>query len=71
MLAVKRLGQDAGRAGLAYATGSGQQKGMGNPFPLNGILQGAADMLLSGQFGKGLGAIFTGKNFVGQGLTSA
>ena len=62
--AVERLGQDAGRTGLADAPGAGEQIGVRHPAGLDGILQGAADVFLSGQLRKGLGAVFSGQDFI-------
>jgi hypothetical protein len=67
MLTVKRLGQDTGRTGLTHPARAGKQEGMSHPAGINGILKRTADMFLTGQSGKGLGAIFTGENFVGHG----
>jgi len=63
-LAVERFSHDAGGTGLADTTGSGKQKGMGNPPGIDGVLQSAADMFLAGQFGKILGAIFPCQDFI-------
>jgi len=64
LLAVEGLGQDAGRAGLADPAGTGEEKGVRHPAGIDSVLQGAADMLLAGQFGKGLGTIFPGQDFI-------
>jgi hypothetical protein len=47
-LTIKRLGQNPGRTGFSNPPSAGKQEGMGHPPGINGILQGAANMLLTG-----------------------
>jgi hypothetical protein len=51
-LAVERLGQYAGSAGLAHPSCARKQKGVSDTPGIDGVLQGAADMLLAGQLRK-------------------
>ncbi len=54
--AVERLGQDAGRAGLARAARPGEEIGVGHPLLAQGIAQRLGDVLLADDLVKGLAA---------------
>jgi len=61
IIAIQGLGKNAGRTGLADATGSGEKEGMGNPAAIDGILQGLTDVFLADQVTKRLGPPFSGE----------
>ena len=54
LLAVERLGEDAGGRGLADAACSGEEIGVGDAVALEGVGQGAGDRLLADEVGEGL-----------------
>ena len=63
--AVDRLGQDAPGAGLAGASGTAEEIGMGDVPAVDGIAQCLGNMLLTDYFRKGLGTPFAIKNLGG------
>jgi len=62
--AIEGFGQDAGHTGLTHSAGTAEQKGVGHAAGIYGVLQGATDVILSGQISKGLGAVFPGQDFI-------
>src|SRR5690606_22955622 len=70
LLAVQRLGEDAGDGGLAHAAGAGEQEGMVDPPGIQGVAQGADHVLLPDELGETLRAPLAGKNQVGHRLTT-
>lgn len=59
-LAIKGLGNQAGKGRLAYSPDPAEYEGMGYTVPVNGILQRPDNRLLSDNFLKCLGAPFSG-----------
>jgi len=64
LVAVERLGQDAGRGCLADAPRAREQVGVGDPTEADGVLQGAGDGLLAHHLLELLGAPFAGDDLV-------
>lgn len=67
LLAIQRLGQNAGRGRLADPPWTHEKIGLSDPSGGNGILQGAGDVFLPDHFFKGPGTVFSGKNAVAHG----
>ena len=59
--AVEGFGEDPRRRSLADPARAGEEKGMVHPPRLDGVGQGAADMLLADQVSESLGAPFAGQ----------
>ena len=64
LLAVQRLGQDAGGRGLADAAGAGEQIRMADAIGRNRVRQRLGDVLLADQFGERLRPIAPGDDDV-------
>ena len=64
MAAVEGLGEDAGDGGLAHAARAAEQIGGGDPVFGGGTGEHGLDHVLSGDLGKGLGAVFCGEGEV-------
>ena len=64
VLAVHRLGQDAGAGGLAGAAGAGEQVGVAHAALRHLALEGVGDMGLAHHLGKGPGTVFTVQRLV-------
>ena len=64
VFAVERLGEDAGRRGLADAAGAGEEVGVGDAVALEGVGQGAGDGFLADEVGEGLRPIAPGEDGV-------
>ncbi|VVZ97019.1 hypothetical protein HALO32_03134 [Halomonas lysinitropha] len=62
--AVQALGQDPRQGGLAHPAGAGEQVGVVQPPLIQGIDQGALDMLLADQFMKGTRSPLAGQNLI-------
>src|SRR5690606_4615838 len=62
--------EDAGDGGLAHAAGAGEQECVVDPPGIEGVAQGAYDVLLPDQFGEPLRAPLAGKNQVGHRQTT-
>ena len=58
VLAVDSLGEDACTGGLAYATRTAEQIGVGQLSPEDGVLQGAGDIILAYQCPERIRTIF-------------
>ena len=69
--AVERLGQDAGRAGLAAAPGAGKKVGVGDTARFEGLFEGCGDKLLSRELLEGLGSFSCRGDFVGHGFKNS
>ena len=64
MAAVEGLGEDAGDGGLAHAARTAEQIGGSDPVFGGGTGEHGLDHVLSGDLGKGLGAVFGGEGEV-------
>ena len=61
---VEGFGEDAGGGGFSDAPGADKEKGVGEAAFGDGVGEGADNMFLADQFGKGAGAVFAGENEV-------
>ena len=61
---MHRLGEDAGRAGLAYAPGAAEQIGMGELPPDDGVLEGLDNCVLSDKGFEGIRTVFPGRDYI-------
>ena len=62
--AVKGFGKDAGGGGFTDAAGTDEKKGVGEPTLGDGVGEGADDVVLADEFGKGARAVFARKDEV-------
>jgi hypothetical protein len=62
--AVQRFGENPGDGCFADSTGAGEQEGVVQALPVEGVGQGANDMLLTDQFMERARPPFAGQNLV-------
>ena len=65
LFAVQGLGQDAGQGRLADPTGPGEEVGVVQLVPVQGVAERTHHVLLPHHVGKRLGAPFTGEHLIG------
>ena len=62
--AVEGFGEDAGGGGFTDATGTNKKKGVGETTLGDGVGEGADDVVLADEFGKGARAVFASEDEV-------
>jgi len=62
--AVEGFGKDAGGGGFTDATGTDEKKGVGEATLGDGVGEGADDVVLTDEFGKGARAVFASEDEV-------